>query len=268
MLLDVRVSLGPGGDLLAVGQVDARLGVDLGLGADEGLRHVALRPVDVPAEALDDHPVRVLVLEGEVVPDVPDLLRVADRAGGPPAHPARLDRVGLHGPVGDVQVVDVLLDDVVAAQPQEVVPVVELVLRRRSSPSRACGTRAAARSSSTRADRMSPNSPSCICLIVSTYPAWCRRWVPADDLELLLLGLLGRVQHLADAGHVHRDRLLGEDVLAGLDRRLQVVRAEPRRGGEDDVVDVGTVSSFLYPSSPWNSGVVGGLHLVGACRSS
>ena len=36
--------------------------------------------------------------------------------------------VGADGPAGDVEVVDVLLDDVVAAEPDEVVPVAELVL--------------------------------------------------------------------------------------------------------------------------------------------
>ena len=58
------------------------------------------------------------------------------------------------------------------------------------------------------------------------------------DREALVLRLLGRVEHLADAGHVHADRLLGEDVLAGLDGRLEVDRAEARRGGQDDVVDL------------------------------
>src|SRR5205085_4523434 len=40
----------------------------------------------------------------------------------------RLGRVGALDPVGDVQVVNVLLGDVVAAEPVEVVPVAHLVL--------------------------------------------------------------------------------------------------------------------------------------------
>ena len=48
-----------------------------------------------------------------------------------------------------------------------------------------------------------------------------------DDRELLLLGLLVGGQDLADAGAVDGDRLLGEDVLAGLDGRLEVRGRKP-----------------------------------------
>src|SRR5262249_21202018 len=43
------------------------------------------------------------------------------------AHADRVDRRMADGPVHDVEVVDVLLDDMVAAQPGEVVPVPKLV---------------------------------------------------------------------------------------------------------------------------------------------
>ena len=51
-----------------------------------------------------------------------------------------------------------------------------------------------------------------------------------DDGQVLLLGLLGGGEDLADAGAVDGDRLLGEDVLARLDGRLDVHRAEARAG--------------------------------------
>ena len=57
-----------------------------------------------------------------------------------------------------------------------------------------------------------------------------------DDRQVLLLRLLGGGQDLADAGAVDGDGLLAEDVLAGLDGVLQVLRAEARRGGQDDQV--------------------------------
>ena len=62
-----------------------------------------------------------------MVPDVADLLRVANLAGRAAAHADRPHRVVVHDPVDHVEIVDVLLDDVVAAHPQEVVPVVDLV---------------------------------------------------------------------------------------------------------------------------------------------
>ena len=43
------------------------------------------------------------------------------------AHPVSPDRVALLDPVDDVKVVDVLLDDVVAANPGEVIPVAHLI---------------------------------------------------------------------------------------------------------------------------------------------
>ena len=48
-----------------------------------------------------------------------------------------------------------------------------------------------------------------------------------DDGEVLLLGLLGGGQDRADARAVDGDRLLGEDVLARLDRRLEVLGRKP-----------------------------------------
>ena len=45
-------------------------------------------------------------------------------------------------------------------------------------------------------------------------------------------------EHRAHAGRVDGDRLLGEDVLAGLDGGLEVHRAEAGRRGEDHDVDV------------------------------
>ena len=65
------------------------------------------------------------------------------------------------------------------------------------------------------------------------------------DRQVLLLGLLGGGQHLADAGAVDADRLLGEDVLAGGDGGFEVDRPEAGRRRQDDVVDVRMSSTFL-----------------------
>ena len=60
-----------------------------------------------------------------------------------------------------------------------------------------------------------------------------------NQAEPLLLDLLVRLEAAAHAGAVHRDRLLGEDVLAGRDGRLDVIGPETRRRRQDHVVDVG-----------------------------
>ena len=46
-------------------------------------------------------------------------------------------------------------------------------------------------------------------------------------------------QHGANAGRIDGHRLLAEDVLAGLDRRLEMHRAEMRRRGKNDNIDPG-----------------------------
>ena len=59
------------------------------------------------------------------------------------------------------------------------------------------------------------------------------------DPEVLRLGLFVDAEHGANARAIDRDGLLGEDVLAGRDRRLEVLRAEAGRRRQDDVVRVG-----------------------------
>ena len=71
------------------------------------------------------------------------------------------------GPAGDVEVVDVLLDDVVAAEPEEVVPVADLVLGVAPARLRACEPRCRPGSSRPGAETMSPIAPSWIRFMVS-----------------------------------------------------------------------------------------------------
>ncbi len=58
------------------------------------------------------------------------------------------------------------------------------------------------------------------------------------DHEVLGLGHRVRFEHAADAGHIARDRLLHEHVLAPLDRVLELLRLEPRGRRDDDEIDV------------------------------
>ena len=81
--------------------------------------------VDLPAVAEHLQPVGIGELDGVVVEDFAEVLADADL---PAAHAVGLHRVPLGDPVAHVDVVDVLLDDVVAREPGEVVPVADLVL--------------------------------------------------------------------------------------------------------------------------------------------
>ena len=137
-----------------------------------------------------------------------------------------------------------LLDDVVAAGPEEVVPVEDLVLEVGLAllasvepdvplvPVAAPGDDVADRSVVQALDGLD-----------------VRRLVAAlgagRDAQALLLGVLVGLQHLADAGAVDADGLFGEEVLAGGHGCLDVQRAEAGRRRQDDVVDVGIVDDLF-----------------------
>jgi hypothetical protein len=81
------------------------------------------------------------------------------------------------------------------------------------------------------------------------------------DLEVISLGLLGRREHLADAGGVDGDGLLHEHVLAGLDGGLEVDRAEAGRGGEDDDVRA-RLEHALEAVEPGEDAILGDVDLL------
>ena len=64
---------------------------------------------------------------------IEDLAEILARADLTSPHPLGTDRIATLQPVDDIQVMDVLLDDVIAAQPVEVVPVAHLVFHLRLS---------------------------------------------------------------------------------------------------------------------------------------
>src|SRR5262249_11460734 len=81
-----------------------------------------------------------------------------------------------------------------------------------------------------------------------------------DDAEVLLLRFLVGGQHLADAGRIDGDRLLGEEVLARLDDRLDVQGPEARRRGQHD--QVAAVDDLLIGVEPDEAAVVGDVELL------
>ena len=89
------------------------------------LRDVVLAALDLTAHAHDVDVVGELVIDGELIVALA-LLGLAGPLSA--AHSHGPDRRSTDGPAGHVEVVNVLLDDVVAAEPDEVVPVAHLVL--------------------------------------------------------------------------------------------------------------------------------------------
>ena len=171
-----------------------------------------------------------------------------------------LDRVRVHHPVRDVDVVDVLLDDVIAGEPGEIQPVANLPLDVCSRPGcRVVAPEAALvpihLSAQDFADRAVVD-PLDRRDVLGLMPA-----LRADaDAKALLFREFIRREHGPDAGRVDRDRLLGEDVLARVDGGRQVCRPETGWRGEDDVVDVGR-QDFLVGVEAGERPVVGDLVL-------
>ena len=105
-----------------------------------------------------------LVVDREVVVALA-ALGLADHLAA--AHADGPDRMGAQRPAGDVEVVHVLLDDVVAAEPEEVVPVADLVLGVAPARLAACAPRCRPGSSRRGPVIRSPIAPSWIRFMLS-----------------------------------------------------------------------------------------------------
>ena len=147
--------------------------------------------------------------------------------------------------MGHVDVVDVLLDDVIAAGPDEVVPVAHLVLH--FGQVRTLLAKRVAGEDPEQRDRPAvPIDPHRQDVADGAVVDPLDRFdilrlmmaLQADaDLEVLLLRLGGGGDHAVDADRVGRHRLLHEHMLAGPDGGLEMDRPEARRRGEQHDVD-------------------------------
>ena len=206
------------------------------------LGHTGRRAVRLAAHAEDAGAVCVFVLDREMIEHVavhwvgPHL---------PTTHAVGLHRRAAHGPIDDIEVVNVLLDDVIAGEPGEEQPVANLPFH--------VGPRAAlvllpvvlgpvdpkvahvpiALPADDLADRT---------LFDAVHRFDVDRIVAAlragDDAEALRRGEFRRRHDLAYADRSDRDGLLHEHVLAGVDRRRQMLWAKVRRRGENHHVDI------------------------------
>ena len=128
VLLDVGVDFVRDTDATLVPAAEAiSATVPFAVGADDCLRDVAGAAGDLAAHGEHMHPVGVLIINREVVIALAALgLTIRDRLTA--AHADGFDRVTAQCPAGHVEVVHMLFGDVITAQPEEMVPVADLVL--------------------------------------------------------------------------------------------------------------------------------------------
>src|ERR1051326_6901132 len=155
----------------------------------------------------------------------------------PPADTDGLDGMRAERPVRHVDVVDVLLDDVVAREPGEVEPVPDLPLDvrpgglARPHPQAALVPEHFRRHATTDPPVVAPPQGGPIAAIGPPLGA-------RDEREPLLRRELGGGHDRAHALRVHGDRLFHEHVLPGVDGGRELTRPERGRRGEQHQVRV------------------------------
>src|SRR5665213_1980939 len=154
------------------------------------------------------------------------------------AHPHRGDRMAFHDPIGHVQVVNMLLDDVIAAQPHEVIPVAHLVFHfglvrlARANPHAGVVPIDAEKAKVAKLPILNPLDGFDVVGLMMALKS-------DADLEVLFLGFLDGGQEFANALGIGRHRLFRKDVLALLDGVLEMNRPKSRRRRDDDQVGAG-----------------------------
>ena len=237
MLLRVRIAL-------ATAELPSVLARDLGsarahrqraLGAVEHFLDLPVGAVLLAAHREDEAVAGELELEPEVIEDVAELRIGAHLSPADAAHERGMIS---HRPAHHIELVDMLLNDVIAREPRVVEPVADLVLDIRTLrvgldipeashvPVDAAGDDAADVAPLDAADRID------VALLVTALGA-------GHDLQLLGAAFGCALDEAAHARRVDRDRLLTEDMLALRGRLLEVDRAESRRRREDHDIGVG-----------------------------
>src|SRR5438445_6790642 len=94
------------------------------LGSDDMFRHAIPAALDMTAEAEQARAILVFKLDSMMVENLAIIESFADLAT---AHALRADGMTLFDPIDHIKVMDVLLDDVIATNPSEVVPIAHLI---------------------------------------------------------------------------------------------------------------------------------------------
>ena len=136
-------------------------------------------------------------------------------------------------PVSDVDVVAVLFDDVIAAEPVEVIPVAHLILHfgiavlTRTFPDAVAVPVDAAIHQATDLTGFDLFDHTDVGVLIVTL-------ITADNLEVLFIGNLGGGDRHAVTASVDGARFFHENVLAGVDGVREVNRAETRSRRDDN----------------------------------
>src|ERR1044071_2979501 len=155
------------------------------------------------------------------------------------AHTPGTHRISLLDPVCHIEVVNVLFDDVVATNPDKVIPIAHLILHLgqfaavfllQFSPRFYPGRRAVPINPHGHdvADRSIVQSLDGLKIIRLVPPLQAHA-----DLQILLLRFLGGGKHPADTGRICGHGFFHEDVLALFDCFLEMDRAKPGRSREN-----------------------------------
>ena len=219
---------------------------------EHGFLDLVIAAVDLPALAEHAHPIRVFEFDGEMIVDVTVLLAAARL---PTTQRNRPDRMLAQNPVDDVQVVHVLLDDVIATQPGEVIPVAQLPFH--VAPARFAINHpdGAAVPVGPRFDDVANHvvpEPFDGLVVTALMPALRTH----GDPEPLLLRQLARLDHQLRSRPVHRRRFLGKNMLARLDRRHHMPRPEMRWFRQNHVVHLRHRQQLLVGIKPGETGIL------------
>jgi len=209
----------------------------LGFAAEDAIPHAVFAPIHLAGEVVALRAIGPGKFHGEVVEDVAFFCAaiLATAAG---------DGVGggliAHGPKHFVDAVDALLDDVIAAEPCEVVPTADHIFHvalgivpAKIDVAFAGVVVVAAEDGLDVAELAVADAFVSVALGIGPAPHKA-----VHDGGALLLGFGYGGDDGACAGAIGGHRFLGENVLLGIDRRLDVQRAEAGRGGEDDDVHI------------------------------
>ena len=227
------------------------------LGALDLLAAVATPGIgNLAALAIHLRSVLVGKLDEMIIEDLPHaLLRIAVLVAlDTRAHAVGFDGMIALDPVGHVQIMDVLLADIVAGEPAEVIPVIDLVLH--------LGLLgiAVAKPDAATVPVDSREQDIAVLAVMDLLDAAdiARIMTPLqsdNDLQPLLIGqLIGRHQ-LVETGRIDAAGLLHEDMLAGLDCIFIMCGPKAWRSGLDDHVH--TAVDCLLIGVQSNKDVVG-----------
>ncbi len=209
--------------------------------ADDDVVDVPGAAGDLAAIGVDVDAVRILVGDGVVIVDVA-LLGIA--ALTPTDAPGPHGRLLAESPGGFVEAVDVLLGIEIAGEPDEVLPVAQLMLHfgplRLPRPIGKRGGQVGLLDALDFADGAVVDALHHLTDSAVIPPAEA-----GNEVQVLLFRLLDRGHDAADAGGVDGDRFFTEDLQARIHRGLQMRRAEVGRLGQDHHVDQAATDQLL-----------------------